>query len=227
MREFFNQSTCVPCIEIAIDAQCERGDLDEHLHLLVDQALGTLRSYCTEMEYVCIDSDQMASWLSRHGNYEELLYAAFDEACETCVHQGLDANHSWMSQDLEERDYPIMPKGQPHPRWRDVFERGERIGVCLTCIEDEENIQAFVENRYIRNQPQIPPLIRDLVQFCRDEFDQSGRVPIEVPSETYMAWVENQNLTAPWYAFSVTARYLWRFLRSCDHMYNDFTTEFE
>lgn len=227
MRQFFSWSACVPCIEHSVSNSFERGELAEELRDFVGQGLQTLRVYCVEMELVCINSDLMATWLQRHDEYEEYLFPSFEDACESCTHQRESVNDSWIDGKGSNRDYPIMPKGMPHPRWREVFERADRLGVCFNCIEDQDNIDAFVDLRYVRAQPQIPTLIMSLVETCSKEFELQGRVPVEITSEMYMAWVEQQALTAPWYAFSVTARYIWRFLRSCDHMFNDFTPENE
>lgn len=227
VRQFFSWSACVPCIEQSVFTQQERGELAEELRDFVGQGLQTLRVYCTEMELVCINSDQMATWLQRHDEYEEFLFPSFEDACESCTHQHESVDDSWINGNEDDRDYPIMPRGLPHPRWRDVFERGDRLGVCYNCIEDRDNIDAFVDLRYVRAQPQIPTLIMSLVETCSQEFELQGRVPVEIEPDMYMAWVEQQTLTAPWYAFSVTARYIWRFLRNCDHMFNDFTPENE
>ena len=225
MRELFGWSACIPCITVEVCNRLDRGELEVGMHGIVHQALGTLSAYCTEMEYVSIDSDQMAGWLQRHADYEELLFDSFEEACETCTHQHEPLGHSWITDHETGQDYPLMPKGIPHPRWREVLERGDRLGVCCSCIEDQDNIDAFVDLRYVRDQPQIPKIIHDLVETCGEAFKLQGRIPVEISPEMYISWVENQTLTAPWYAFSVTARYIWRFLRNCDHMYIDFTPD--
>ena len=92
------------------------------------------------------------------------------------------------------------------------------IPACIDCLEDEENVEGFIDGRFERDQSHIGQLVADLVAFCRDELSSQGHLAVRLSMDMYAYWVESQQLTTPAYAFSVTERYIKQFVGTCGHL---------
>jgi len=170
---------------------------------------------CDGLDEERVEVRTFDNWLRRRVEYEEILREPFDEAqsrLATCPH-GYES-----IEEEESSRWPIPPFGHPNPDWESYLNGTDDIPVCLDCLANEDFLEGFLDVESTRISDKARTIIEAFVTYCLEHIDEGAALGVRVPADTYVRWVYSQRLTEPWYTYSVTWRFIFSFLRSCDHI---------
>ena len=185
------------------------------------QGLEVLFIFCDGLEENRVELTTFNRWLQRHQDYAPLLQDAYLGALDQqtlCLHRlqtpPQEAEVSW----------DVSPHGHPHPAWEKYLNETSNVPVCLDCLAEEDNIEGFLDSESNRITEKARRLIKAFVDHFLGNAEEGTVLGARIPADAYIRWVYGQDLTEPWYAYSVTGRYIFRFMRSCAHL-DGFTVE--
>jgi len=217
----FSNGACRACLlefveEIAATENWSNSDL-----LKARQGLETLFIYCDGMEEDRVELVSFNRWLQRHQDYAPFLQAAYLVAIDrqtACPHKLISSTQE------TEATWPIPPFGNPHPAWERYLNDTSNIPVCLDCLAVDESIDGFLDSESNRITDKARQIIVAFVDHFLGNAAEGTVLGTRIPADAYIRWVYGQDLTEPWYAYSVTGRYIFRFMRNCADL-DGFTVE--
>lgn len=218
---FFSNGACRACLKHCVEAAAVDGNWSSSDVAKARQGLETLFIYCDGMEEDRVELVSFNRWLQRHQDYAGFLQDAYLHALDqqsTCPHR------LFTSAQATEATWSVTPHGTPHPAWERYLNDTSNIPVCLDCLAVDENIDGFLDSESDRITDKARQIIAAFVDHFLGNASEGTVLGARIPADAYIRWVYGQDLTEPWYAYSVTGRYIFRFMRNCADL-DGFTVE--
>jgi len=217
----FSNGACRACLRVSVEALAAAESWSSPDAAKARQGLEILFIYCDGMEESRVELVSFNRWLQRHQDYAVFLQDAYLRALDQ---QSMCPHRLFTSVQATEVMWSVMPHGTPHPAWERYLNETSNIPVCLDCLAVDENIDGFLDSESDRITDKARQIIAAFIDHFLGNASEGTVLGARIPGDAYIRWVYGQDLTEPWYAYSVTGRYIFRFMRSCADL-DGFTTE--